>query len=264
MKVNEEKLGNNKIISNIFDIKEIFEILNAIVCDCKLHILEHGWKMSALDPANIASVEIDIPEECFNGYNIKNPFIIILDISEILNILEGKEGYRPIEISLESIYEDNTEKYKTKFRIGNITHSFISPKVENDIIFPKFKDKTKKIVHISTKDNEEISANLIHFREIIKSCKYVSDYALFENKDGKIRICSEDDYRDVETFIGNNITRNVKSIFDTYYLEDMINKIDNRSNNTITLCLGVDWPMTIKFKICRYGKGIYTIAPRIE
>ena len=69
-------MGNNKIISDIFDMKETFNIINAVVNECRLHISNDGWKVSTLDPANVASVTIELPKENFYNYNITDSFIL--------------------------------------------------------------------------------------------------------------------------------------------------------------------------------------------
>lgn len=47
-------MGANKIISNVFDIREIFNVLNAILDECKIYILEDRWKVLSTDPANVS------------------------------------------------------------------------------------------------------------------------------------------------------------------------------------------------------------------
>jgi len=153
-------MSSNKIISDVFDLKEIFNVLNAIVDECRINISEDGWKVSTLDPANVSSVMLDIPDEDFKDYHIDNPFIIELETPEILKILEDKEDYQLVEITVEPIFEDNTEKYKIKFNFGRIAHSFISNKIS---------EEKKRTVPVSTKDNVNISISLDYFREIIKS-----------------------------------------------------------------------------------------------
>lgn len=248
-------MNENKIISNVFDIREIFNILNVIVDECRIYILEDGLKISSISPTNISSISMDISGTNFHDYNIENPFIVELNTSEILKILEDKRD--PIEITIESIFEDNIEKYKIRFNFGKIVHSFISSKIKDT-------DKRKTIL-VSTEDNAKISISLKYFREIIKSCSYVSDCVLFENKDNKLRVYSKDDFdcSDVEAFIEGDITGVIKSLFGIEHLKNMADRINISNNSTITLYIGVDWPITMEFNVCKYGKGTYTVAPRI-
>jgi len=248
-------MNNNKIISDVFNLKDIFNILNAVVDECRIYISEDGWKISTLDPANVSSVALDIPDENFKDYHIEKPFIVELETLEILKILEDKEDYQPVEITMESISEDNAEKYKIKFNFGRIVHSFISNKIGAD----------KKTIPVSTKDNVNISISLDHFRDIIKSCSYISDYISFESKDNNIWVHSEGgNGRSVEAFIEGDITGRIKSTFSLDYLQDIAKRIDNGNNTVINIHLGIDWPMTIKFNVCKHGKGIYVLAPRVD
>lgn len=250
-------MSGNKIISNVFDIREIFSVLSAVVDDeCIISVLEGGWKVSDAQPRYISSVTLDVPSDDFRDYHIERPSTIVLDTQEILSIMEDKRGDQSVEITIEPISENGAEKYKTKFSFGGISHSFISNKVNSE---------KRKTFPIATKGNANISISLDYFREVVKSCIRVSDWARFENDGSQIRVHSERDYGiSAEAFIGEDVNEKVSSIFCLDDLQCMAKAIGDRNNSLISIYIGVEWPMTIKFKVCRHGEGTYVLAPRVD
>lgn len=250
------------MITDVFLLKDVFSAVFAIVDDCKLLFSEKGLRIATIDPANVVLIEIEIPGWSFKGYNITDSYIIEIELGEILEVVEKKEGYKPVGIYIETMddgksnknEENNNRRYEIKFEIDNIIYGFISTN-------SKYKNRNSS--HFM-KDCTEVKINLERFQELMKSCRKVSDYVLFESKDGKIRIYSENDNRNVEMFVDCDIHKKIYSIFSTEYLNDMANAINVANNSVISLYLGYNWPMTIKFNVGTYGSGTYNIAPRVD
>jgi len=251
-----------KVITDVFLLRDVFSAVLAIVDDCKLLLSEKGLRIATIDPANVALIEIEISGWSFKGYNITDSYIIEIELGEILEVIEKKEGYKPVEICIEAkddgesnkSEENNNRKYEIKFKIDDIIYGFISTN-------SKYKNRNSS--HFM-KDCTEVKINLERFQELMKSCRKISDYVLFESKDGKIRIYSENDNRNVEMFVDCDINKKIYSVFSTEYLNDMANAINVANNNVITLYLGCNWPMTIKFSVGAYGSGTYNLAPKVD
>ena len=235
-------MEEHKVITDIFLLKDVFSAVFAIVDDCKLLFSEKGLRIATIDPANVALIEIEIPGWSFKEYNITDSYIIEVELEKTLEIMEKKEGYKPVEIYIEikdngeknkneennnKNEENNNRKYEIKFKIDDIIYGFISTN-------SKYKNRNSS--HFM-KDCTEVKINLERFQELMKSCRKISDYVLFESKDGKIRIYSENDNRNVEMFVDCDINKKIYSVFSTEYLNDMANAINVANNNVITLYL---------------------------
>lgn len=260
---NYKYVGNNQIISSAANMIEIFGVINAIIDDLKMDITKEGWKIASLDPANVASIILDLPLEVFTSYEIEKPFILDVNAQEVLIALEDTDDilHNPnaIKMSVETVTDNNIEVNSLKFQVKDIVHTF-----KSDIVQGKHKRPMGR--HLDTL--EQIVVRTEELKFIVKSCSKFSDSTLFESvaqgeNKGKLHICSESCDHRIDAYIGENVTGEIRSCISLDYLKDMVDKINIADNYKITLYLGVDFPMTIQFKVCKYGTAFYSIAPRI-
>lgn len=89
-------------------IRPFFDAVAAVVDECKLRVDESGISINAVDPSNVAAMEIEAPAEAFESYDVigGDETVIGLDLDALDDHLSharlGKRNDDPVELTLDA------------------------------------------------------------------------------------------------------------------------------------------------------------------
>uniref|UniRef100_A0A6M3Y595 Putative DNA polymerase n=1 Tax=viral metagenome TaxID=1070528 RepID=A0A6M3Y595_9ZZZZ len=271
--------------------RNFINIIGAVVDEFRLSISKDGWKMKAVDPANVVLVNIDLPEESFGNYEfavtdiwtssidghptgvLKEQIDVGIDIETIRSFLGDMndtevmlddELYAPVKFSF-SIAERYYNRYQLELRQGMF---------RRDLLLLNETDIRKPPNRIVFPSDYRLLVNTLEFTRIIKKAQKVSDYIRlgFRHETGEMTFTAstKDDIdftweaeKQVQFWKAvSDKPRDVSSsLFSLDYLHDIMQVIPSEKVN---LDLGHDLPCRLSFPLGLTGKCEYMIAPRLE
>jgi proliferating cell nuclear antigen len=88
--VQEAEEGFEAIIQ-VDALETLFESVNTLVDECRIHLTEDGFEISAVDPANVAMVDAELSSGAFESYRAEGG-VIGLNVTRILDVLSVPDG----------------------------------------------------------------------------------------------------------------------------------------------------------------------------
>lgn len=275
-------MTNIKMTLNPHTARHFFNIIGAVVDEVRLRISKKGWEVSAVDPANVAIINIDLPKDSFQNYEFDitdictssidgHPTGVLEEIIEVgiyvdtirdfLGRTSGEELHEPVEFS----FSGDVEKYILTITQGEFTRKLLLLKGYY------IKSPSKGIVFPSDYWLQLITVALTR---IIKKAMKVSDYIRlgFVRKESTMTFtASTKDNDDLPWKAERHVNHwqamrdkprdSSSSLFSLDYLHDLVNVIPSEN---VRLYLGEDYPCHLSFTLGLTGQCEYMIAPRIE
>ncbi|MCS7134592.1 MAG: proliferating cell nuclear antigen (pcna) [Candidatus Pacearchaeota archaeon] len=150
------KLDNSKLLA------EAIALISELVLEVNARITKQGFEITAIDPANVALVDLKIPAKAFSKFEIENEEEIGLNLEDFKQVLKRASG---LPIVLEK--EDNVLKIKIEDKTKR-TFSLALITLEAE---------EKKVPSLSF--NSKIEMNAADFAEIINDAAIVADSCAF-------------------------------------------------------------------------------------
>ena len=268
--------------------RQFFNIMGSIVDEFRLHISKDGWNVAAVDPANVALINIDLPKDNFMNYEfgetdnwtsnidghptgiMEEELKVGIDIDTIKQFFGGMyeaeivldEEHAPVEFIFSKSDKGNN-RYELQLKQGMFSRTILLLP-ESEIRRPP----KKLVLHL----DYMLQLKTLELQRIVKKALKVSDYIRFgfKREEGSVVFTAS-------TVDGNDLpwdaTKQLhgwqalrdearissSSLFSLEYLCDIAEKI---SSETVWLHLGHDNPCILSFKI-RTGTIEYKIAPRV-
>jgi len=249
---------------------EIFSKTSNLLSEALLRFTEDGMRMTSADPAMVAMVDLEIPEDSFNDYNIDT------ESEEYEEFTQTDEEGMLVGVNIENLAS-----------IINLFDEEITISLdENEIVLTEGSDRFQlPILNLSTDDipsmdaldNHSIGGDLGNddFKTLTKKLAVASDATtLTAHDDGELGVegggeisvetsfqldnheVFEDDEGDTE--------EEVSSMFALEYLKkarQMFGKLDGCDE--VNVKMGNDFPMTMTYESDRENLK-FVLAPRIE
>lgn len=275
----------NEMILSSSNAREFFTCLNAILDECRLGISPTGWKVLAVDPANIAICEMLLPASAFVSYNyaeseIETGLDIVSIVHVINEIFRGSETGKDHEISFsiklapEKHQDPISPRYQLVIKHGPFTRTILQPSAAS------IRKKPSKIPACQHKYTIE-ALSTRELQRIVDAAQELQEWVrlVVDKHNGSIRfliLADEDDHvlkagtyclwdtippTGDEERINIELLPEVQSLFALEYLCGMIKAIKSQK---VTLYIGNDLPLFITFSLCGNGTGMYALAPRVE
>jgi len=272
--------------------RQFLNIMGATVDEFRLHITKDGWKVAAVDPANVALVIIDLPKDNFLSYEFEgsdnwtssidgNPTGVMeeniavgIDVDKIKEFFGGmhdaeivldEELHAPVEFIFSRAPPEHGNRYQLQLKQGMFSRTILLLP-ESDIR----KSPKNLVLHLDYK----LQINTMELQRIVKKAAKVSDYIRlgFRREEGSVTFIAstvdgdEFPWEATKHLHGWQALRDKarissSSLFSLDYLCDITEKIPS---NTVWLHIGHDYPCIISFIIGQTGTAEYKIAPRIE
>ena len=271
--------------------RHFINIIGAVVDEFKLSISKDGWKVRAVDPANVVLVNIDLPKESFGSYEfavtdiwtssidghptgvLEEQIDVGIDIETIRSFLGDMndtevmlddELHAPVDFSFIRDPE-RYNRYQLGLRQGMFRRRLLLLN-ESDIRHPP--------KGIRFPSDYSLLVNTMEFTRIIKKAQKVSDYIRlgFRREEGNMTLTAsaEDDIdlvweAEKQVHIWKAVSdkpRDVSSsLFSLDYLHDIVQSIPSEK---VELDLGQNYPCRLSFPLGLTGACEYLIAPRIK
>jgi len=252
-----------EVTINQDQMDEIFSKTSNLLSEALLRFTEDGMRMTSADPAMVAMVDLEIPSDSFNDYNIDTESEEYEEFTQT-----GEEGML-VGVNIENLAS-----------IINLFDEEITISLdENEIVLTEILNlSTDDIPSMDALDNHSIGGDLSNddFKTLTKKLAVASEATtLTAHDDGELGVEGGGDQISVETSFqldnhevfeddDGDTEEEVSSMFSLDYLKkarQMFGKLD--SCDEVNVRLGNDFPMTMTHESDRENLK-FVLAPRIE
>jgi proliferating cell nuclear antigen len=238
-------------------LRESIESITAVVDEGKLRITEDGFKLRAVDPANVAMVSFDLQRDAFDDFRFEKESdaeaietgIDFVKLHDILGI-GGREG---VTLKL----DEQAQKLFTT--MGSLAYTV-------SLLDPASLRKEPKVPELEFP--VQVTIELEEFRRTIRAAEKIGDHIVLgvdgeefymevEGEMDKLRLCLRKEQ------LIHLTPGTLHSLYSLDYVAAMTKGMSHADN--ITLNLGKDYPLQVDFEVADgKGKVSYLLAPRIE
>jgi len=238
-------------------LRECVEAVLAVVDEARLKIGESAWKVRAVDPANVALVDLELGKEAFSEFSSAEKeqkekgqeFVVGVPFDKLREVLRWCKD----EVGV-SIDED-------KMTVVSDAYTFTLNLLSADAV-----RKEPKIpsLNFSTK----VAMDAAEFNKVLKAAEKISDQIAIGVQNESFFVEAEGDMETMRYSLHKDELMHLsggdcRSLFSLEYLTAMSKVAAGAS--MLTLHLGSDYPLKMEFEIADgNGKVIYLLAPRIE
>lgn len=268
--------------------KSVTDTVDVLVDECKFRFEDDEASITAVDPANVGMVDLHIPAEAFDAYEVPSSHVVGLNLDR----LDTTTGYArkggnssddPGDpVTLEQVGRRIYVRVEPEDRMTR-TGSFMSidpdsirqePEVpslnlpwEGEVDASQFRDALNEIkkrfdhVRLSPAVEESGDATLGE-----DDGGYLSMYAMEKGeKNGDRYVREEDEFRTQEKVLSGSGDPDDASLYSMDYLADMADALVKAGFETVNLRLGDEFPLKMEFHESRWGiSGEFMLAPRIQ
>ncbi len=239
---------------SVRSLKEITDLLSAIVTEAKFRIDDAGFSVTAVDPAHVAMVSLNVPKEAFNEFQTDGQEDIALDIDRLKSIIKLTSSSENVGIT--------KEKEKLKFDLGTISKS-ISLLDSSTITTPKIPSIASEYFAVVKKSD---------FERGLRAAEDISDSIKFTLSQDGFRASASSESEESEMTLPKDMISELQcdgSIKSSYPLEYLLKFIRAMSSaDTLKLSFRDDYPLSIEFYLDQNQnakiKGLFLLAPRME
>lgn len=235
-------------------IQDTIDITQALVDECKIHFQDDSVRIRAVDPANVAMVDLALSSDAFESYNMSGQLIGI-DIERFSDIAGMADTGQLMHLTIR-------DDRKLNVSIGGLSYNLA-------LIDP---DSIRQEPDIPDLDlQSEITFEGRDLNRGVKAADMVSEHIRLSTDEEKevFQISAEGDTDDVELELEREddlIDMNpaeANSLFSLGYLKDMVKPID--SDAAVTAELGEEFPTKLHFGYAgESGDVTFMLAPRID
>jgi len=242
------RLNDSKILANSVTVVSDF------ITEATFLIQKEGFKLVAMDPANISMVILNILPSAFTEYTVDQESEITVNVESLKQAIKRAKQNEAIALSL--------DRNKLKLSItGRSKKSFFIPLLERE-------HKERKIPSLNFEATVELDAN--EFRDYIEDASIASDAVSFEAEKNSFLISAgtagnkvniellKSDDAVVQLVAGDA----VRSIYSVEYLKKMTKACS--VSDTAVIQFAKDYPMRLDFKSVDKLQMSFILAPRIE
>lgn len=235
-------------------IKDITAALKAMVSEAKWNITPDGITIRAVDPANVAMVNLDIKKEAFEAYEATDGELGI-DLTKLGGLLDMAEKDSMVELELDEV------AHKLGVRMGVLQYTMA-------LLDPSSIRKEPKVPNLDLPGTIILKGE--DLRRAVKASLTVSEYMTIGIKGESCMMTADGDTDAVtleltkaELIELTNNGKDIKSLYSLDYLEK-IGKTAAKIEQ-VTIHIGQDFPCKIGFDILGGNMNVtYMIAPRVE
>ncbi|MBE0523382.1 MAG: DNA polymerase sliding clamp [Methanosarcinales archaeon] len=233
-------------------LKETIEAVSSIVDEAKINLTPDGLSIRAVDPANVAMVDLTLKPGAFEEFTATDGEIGV-DLNRLNDILGMAEKAETVELELDE------ETHKLVVKMSGLTYKI-------SLLDPSSIRKEPKVPKLDLPARIVLSG--AELRRAIKAAEKVSDHMCMGVDEDIFYMEAEGDSDRMRLDIAKDQLISLESgdaraLFSLDYLSDMIKSAGK--SNEVTIELGKDYPTMLNFKIAGgNGNVSYLLAPRIE
>lgn len=230
--------------------------VNALVSECKVRTTEDGLDIRAVDPGNVAMIDMEIDSAAFASYEADGG-LLGLNLERLTEII----GMADSEEFVHLVLDDETRKLNIEMGGLSFTMALIDPdSIREEPDIPDLDLPGRFVFEGSELDRAVTAADL------------VSDHIEIGADDDALRFTAEGDTDDVEVTLGmddllsdrfNGAKESVASLFSLDYLDDMTGPIDKDAE--VSMLLGDEFPVKLRYSSHDGDVSVLNmLAPRIQ
>ena len=237
-------------------LRECVDAVLAVVDEARLKIDKEGWKVRAVDPANVALVDLELRREAFSEFSLgpekeqkrgEKEFVVGVPFDKMRDVLRWCKG--DVALSME----------KEKMTLQSDAYTFTLT-----LIDPSSIRKEPKIPEIEFAAKVVVDAD--DFKKVLKAAEKISyqvaigvQNGFFVEAEGEMETMRYSLHKDELIHLSGGDCR---SLFSLEYLTAMAKGF---ASDTLTLHISTDHPLKMEFDIADgNGKVVYMLAPRME
>ena len=242
------KLDESRIFSNTI------AIISDFITEATFSINKEGVKLTAMDPANISMVILNILPSAFTSYQVSQPSEITINLDGLKNALRRVKPTEPISLTSEQnkLIITVFSKSIKKFQI---------PLLERE-------GKEKQAPNLEFNASVEIDAK--EFRDFVDDASVVGDALNFNADMDKLTLAAGESGSKVnielskgsDALIKLEVKEAVHAIYSVEYLKKIARAVS--LSDTTQFQFGTDYPLKIDFKSLNKLQMSFILAPRIE
>ena len=238
-------------------LRECVDAVLAVVDEARLKIDKEGWKVRAVDPANVALVDLELRKEAFfeyeeaffeyEEYEKEEEKVVGIPFGKLRDVLRFAAGDVSLSINEKMALQSSAYAY---------TLSLLDPSsLRAEPKMPELNFSTKVVVDASD------------FKKVLKAAEKITEQvaigvqneSFFVEAEGEMETMRYSLHKDELIHLSGGDCR---SLFSLEYLTAMAKGF---ASDALTLHISTDHPLKIEFDIADgNGKVVYMLAPRIE
>jgi len=234
----------------------IISSLAALIEEASFIATSEGLSLRALDPSRVAMVDLFVPREAFEEYELEGEKVTIgVNFNELEKVVKrGKADER-------IVFEIREGRLRITI-LGKAERRFSLPLL--DIVSEEL--PTPKVTFT-------VNAKLLSdtLKEALSDAQLVSDYIRFEAEENNLWLKAQSDRGEVETrlsledgsLLEYDITEKAVASYSLEYLSDIVKKAD-RVSDIAGLAFSSNKPIELTFEFTGGGRLRYYLAPSLE
>ncbi len=237
---------------SVKNLKEIIDLLGTVVTEAKFVFEQNGLRVKAVDPAHVAMVNLEVPREAFNDYQISGEEQMAIDLDRVKKVMRLVTAGTHISAI--------RHKDKLEFEIGTVNKK-ITLLDDGAISVPK-------VPQISSESYVVIRKQ--YFEMGLKAAEDVSDSIRLTLRPDQFSARSLSDSEESELVLQKDMISDIscaEEVSCSYPLEYLLKLIKSLSTaEEIKLSFKNDYPLVISFEFGQDGNmtGEFLLAPRAE
>lgn len=241
-----------KLVSSISNLKEVVDILSSVTNEAKLEFEPDGLRVRAVDSARIAMVDLYVPKEVFELYDVPEKSEVSVELEKIRSVIRLPSGSESINMSITG--------NKIKFIMGSLTKTISTlDTFVNSLKLPTVDPKNSVVMKKA------------ELERVLRAANDVRDSIRFSLNDKRFEASSQSDSEEVDLILEAqdlvelNAQESVSSSYPLDYLTKIIRSVNFSEN--LKLAFNNDYPLVIEFTIVEREAtktARFLLAPRIE
>lgn len=225
----------------------------ALIEEAAFKFSPEGVRMRAMDPSHVAMIDFELPARAFDEYEVGQPVVLGIALTELNRMLARARPEDEFTLEL----DEERNRLALTFK-GKFTRRLSLPLIDVSETEPT--EPEIEFTAVATLAAETVQDGL-------RDAEVVGDTVRFELDESGFRMSSESDRGSTELELKKEDARlelkePARAMFTVKYLSDVIKAA--RSNDPLTLKLGMDLPIRVEFPVEDKGRLCLLLAPRIE
>lgn len=245
-------------------LESFLDPVDALVAECKLHMDADGYRVTAVDPANVGMVDVTLDADGFESYTADDG-LIGLGLDGLTDTLGVVDGGALVNLALPD------DARRLQFRAGRLERAFATIDPDSVRQEPDIPDLDLPVDAVVTGDDldEAVSAAGLVADRITLGADAEAE-TLFAHADGDtdtvdVTFGAGDlvDYHFETADEGTELETSVQSMFSLDYLDDMVGVIPDGAE--VRLQLGDEFPLRMEYHLADRAVDVTAmLSPRVS
>lgn len=242
------KLDESRILSNTV------AVISDFITEATFSISKEGMRLTAMDPANISMVILDILPSAFTSYKVDGPEEVTINLNSLKQALRRVKPTEPISLTAEA---------------NRLVLTIFSKSIKKFHI-PMLEKETKDKQAPNLEFNAKIEIDAKEFRDFVDDVSVVGDAITFSADSDKLHLSAGDTGSRVnielakgsDSLVSMDVKEAVTSIYSVEYLKKMARAAVLA--DTAMFQFSSDYPLKVDYKSINKLQMSFILAPRIE